>query len=628
MSGKPAARLGDAVACPKCGVTALVQGSANVFFDGLPAATLGHACGCGAALSAAVIPNVLINGQPVAVTGSLTSHGGVVIGGSGTVIIGTQGGGASAGSVAAEACAASGAAGHQAPGQGAPLGLRGRARPGPDGSPSRPAGAPVDQDMVGGEPERSVEHRITLRIGVFFDGTGNNLFNAATGAACRAEQLGFRQDQAESIALYCEKFMLRNDSSYANAETNIARLFRLYKNDSERSIEQDESIAKLRICIEGIGTRAGEPDSLLSMGTGLGSSGVLACVQTFPAAFSKRYDEFRLSNPDVIVEAVEFDLFGFSRGAAAARHFANEVLKAGGGVAAKGLARCFSWQSARVTLNFIGLFDTVAAVADPLRGDFSPANAVNPGLNLYLPAGCARKVVHLVANDEQRRNFALTRVAPQHEEIALPGAHADLGGGYPTEMTERLLLTRPFVSREHYGTDSHAAWSYRQAQVELAQLQQELWFAPDQARLTLDTWRTRLPAARGELPESEIFAAVRLERQVRGDLSLVYLRVMQRLASAHGVPLSAIDDDDPELRLPDEFQTIAAKLQAHAQGAALDLDKAETRLLFGRYVHLSAHWQAQIGRGLGNVDAVFVHAPTPDGRRYTYPNRPQAGYPQ
>ncbi|KUM38582.1 hypothetical protein, partial [Pseudomonas sp. EpS/L25] len=228
----------------------------------------------------------------------------------------------------------------------------------------------------------------------------------------------------------------------------------------------------------------------------------------------------------------------------------------------------------------------------------------------------------------QRRNFALTRVAPQHEEIVLPGAHADLGGGYPAEMTERLLLTRPRASRERYGTDSHTAWSYRQAQIELAHIQQEAWFDPDQARLTLDTWRIRLPAARGDRPESEVFAAVRLERRVRGDLSLVYLRVMHRLASLQGVPLSAIDDDDPELRLPDELQAIATKLQAHAQGAALHLDQAETRLLFGRYVHLSAHWQAQIGRGLGNVDVVFVHAPTPDGRRYVYPNLPQAGYPQ
>jgi len=628
MSGKPAARLGDAVTCPKCGATALVQGSSNVFFDGLPAATLGHACGCGAALSAAVIPNVLINGQPVAVTGSLTSHGGVVIGGSGTVIIGTHGGGASAGSVVADACASHGATAHQAPGQAAPQGLRGRERPAPDRSFRRPVGAPADQDGSLDESEHPVEQRITLRIGVFFDGTGNNLFNAATGAACRAEELGLRQDQAQSIARHCVKFMLNTDSSYANAETNIARLFRLYKNDSERSLEQDESIAKLRIYIEGIGTRAGHPDNVLSMGTGLGSSGVLACVQTFPAAFSERYDQFKRSNPKVIVEAVEFDLFGFSRGAAAARHFANEVLKAHGGIAATGLAPCFAWQRAKVTLNFIGLFDTVAAVADPLRGDFSPANAVNPGLNLYLPAGCARKVVQLAAGYEYRRNFALTSVAPEHEEITLPGVHADLGGGYPPEMQDRLLLTRPQASRERYGTDSHDAWSYRQAELDLAQLQQEPWFDPTHTRLSIDTWRFEVPRSRGESPETEVFAAIRLERQVRGELSLVYLRVMHRLASAHGVPLTALDDEDPEFALPNELKPIAAKLQARAQGAPLQVDQGEARLLLSRYVHRSAHWNARIGSGLGNVAAVFVDGPMPDGRRNVYPNRPRAGYPR
>jgi len=486
----------------------------------------------------------------------------------------------------------------------------------------------VEQGNSSGEPKHAVEQRITLRIGVFFDGTGNNLFNAATGAACRAEEQGFRQDQAQSIARHCDKFMLNTDSSYANAETNIARLYQLYKEDTQRRLRPSERLAQFPVYIEGIGTRAGQPDSLLSMGTGLGSSGVLACVQNFPGAFSKRYDEFRLSNPDVIVEAVEFDLFGFSRGAAAARHFANEVLKAEGGIAAIGLAPCFAWQRAKVTLNFIGLFDTVVAVADPLRGDLSPANAVNPGLNLYLPAGCARKVVQLAAGYEYRRNFALTSVAPEHEEITLPGVHADLGGGYPPEMQERLLLTRPQASRERYGTDSHDAWSYRQAELDLAQLQREPWFDPANTRLSIDTWRFEVPRSRGELPETEVFAAIRLEREVRGELSLVYLRVMHRLASAHGVPLTALDDEDPEFALPDELKPIAAKLQARAQGAPLQVDHAEARLLLSRYVHRSAHWNARIGSGLGNVAAVFVDGPMPDGRRNVYPNRPQAGYPR
>ncbi|MDR6676630.1 PAAR domain-containing protein [Pseudomonas oryzihabitans] len=560
MSGKPAARLGDPVACPKCGTTALVQGSSNVFFDGLPAATLGHACACGAALSAAVIPNVLINGKPAAVLGSVTSHGGVVIGGSGTVFIGMNGGGASTAGAANGACASQGDVTQPTPGRGAPLGLRSRERPVPGHSSSQPVGAASSQEQPTHESERSVQQRITLRIGVFFDGTGNNLFNADTGAACRAEEQGFREDQARSIARHCDKFMLNTDSSYANAETNIARLYRLYDSDVDRKLDRSEVRSSISVYIEGIGTRAGQPDSLLSMGTGLGSSGVLACVQTFPAEFSKRYDEFRLSNPELIVEAVEFDLFGFSRGAAAARHFANEVLKADGGVAATGLAPCFAWRRAKVTLNFIGLFDTVAAVADPLRGDFSPANASNPGLNLYLPVGCARKVVQLAAGYEYRRNFALTSVAPEHEEITLPGVHADLGGGYPPEMQERLLLTRPQASRERYGTDSHAAWSYRQAELDLAQLQREPWFDPATTQLSIDTWRIEIPRTRGDLPESEVFAAIRLERQVRGELSLVYLRVMHRLASTQGVPLTAIDDEDPGLRLPEELRPIATKL--------------------------------------------------------------------
>ncbi|WP_278387340.1 PAAR domain-containing protein [Pseudomonas oryzihabitans] len=623
MSGKPAARLGDAVACPKCGSTALVQGSADVTFDGLSAATLGHACGCGAALSAAVIPNVLINGRPAAVLGSLTSHGGVVVGGSGSVIIGLDAGGA-----AKAACASQAGITGLAPGQGKPSALRDRERQGIEAPAKHPEGAPGARDEVAEQAERPLEQRITLRIGVFFDGTGNNLFNAATGAACRAGEQGFDTNQAESIARHCQAFMGNPDSSYANADTNIVRLYRLYQDDTQRAVEQDEKSAAIPVYIEGIGTRAGQPDSALSMGTGLGASGVLGCVQTFPVAFGERYDQFKRINPNVVVEAIKFDIFGFSRGAAAARHFANEVLKAGGGIAAAGLARCFSWQSAKVRLNFIGLFDTVTAIADPRRGDFTPTNIANPGVNLYLPAGCADKVVHLVARDEHRRNFALTSVAPQHQEIALPGAHADLGGGYAPEMTERLLLTRPRASRERYGTDSQAAWSYRQAQRELAQLQREPWYDPGSTTLAIDTWRNNLPRTRGEMPETEVIAAIRLERQVRGELSLVYLRVMHRLAVANGVLLAAIDEADPELRLPDELKEIATKLQANVQGVPLHIDQAEARLLFGRYVHLSAHWNALLGKDLSNLGIFFVNAPTAAGKRNVYPNRPQAGYPE
>lgn len=92
MSGKPAARLGDPTACPLSGhgTNPIETGSPDVFFDGVPAAREGDKTACGSTLSTNVIPNVLINNKPAVVVGSAGNHGNLVIGGSGTIIIGTS----------------------------------------------------------------------------------------------------------------------------------------------------------------------------------------------------------------------------------------------------------------------------------------------------------------------------------------------------------------------------------------------------------------------------------------------------------------------------------------------------------------------------------------------------------
>jgi len=91
MQGKPAARVSDPTACPVPGhgTSPIVSGSPDVFFDGLPVARQGDPSACGGTLSGNLVPNVFINGLPVATLGSIGSHGNVIIGGSGTVIIGT-----------------------------------------------------------------------------------------------------------------------------------------------------------------------------------------------------------------------------------------------------------------------------------------------------------------------------------------------------------------------------------------------------------------------------------------------------------------------------------------------------------------------------------------------------------
>lgn len=93
----PAARISDMHTCPQ--VTVLVPhvggpilppGAPNVLIMGLPAATMGSMCTCvgppDVILKGSV--TVLIGGKPAARMGDPTAHGGVIVFGAPTVIIG------------------------------------------------------------------------------------------------------------------------------------------------------------------------------------------------------------------------------------------------------------------------------------------------------------------------------------------------------------------------------------------------------------------------------------------------------------------------------------------------------------------------------------------------------------
>lgn len=103
---KPAARVGDFHTCPKrTGKVPhvggpIVQGSPNVFIGGLPAARQGDMAVCIGPPDkiAGGSSSVFINGKPAARLGDDTAHGGVIVGGCGTVLIGDSAGGQSGGS--------------------------------------------------------------------------------------------------------------------------------------------------------------------------------------------------------------------------------------------------------------------------------------------------------------------------------------------------------------------------------------------------------------------------------------------------------------------------------------------------------------------------------------------------
>ena len=130
------------------------------------------------------------------------------------------------------------------------------------------------------------------------------------------------------------------------------------------------------------------------------------------------------------------NVFGFSRGAAAARHFVHKV---------KTQPRSFiGWNLTRerIIVNFVGLFDTVSSysavgsVKPELTGAFDDDVK---DLHLNFERDYASKVFHLTAADEYRLYFSLTNInsAIRHGfgmEVAISGAHADVGGSYASAV--------------------------------------------------------------------------------------------------------------------------------------------------------------------------------------------------
>jgi type VI secretion system secreted protein VgrG len=502
-------------------------------------------------------------------------------------------------------------------------------------STSTPEKLSLKYDLEEEEGEELSEG-ITLRLGLFFDGTGNNQGNSAATEQCRREDLQlFDPSELESIIQVCKAygfdkfggagFASSPDSSYGNAPSNVVHLYDLYPDDTATPIAAEAKIGYLSIYLEGIGTSSNGRDELLGMALGRGETGVVARVEQVPSWIKVQLDLFQQTNPDITIRRIEFDIFGFSRGGAAARHCANELLKPGRGLFSEilksgsfGLSPSFD-PGVDISLNLIGLFDTVAAIAAPELGDFTVSDDHNPGVNLYLPPGCARQVIQLRAGDEYRNNFALNSVQSGHREITLPGAHSDIGGGYPNRGHERLWLTKPRKVSVKIGRSVETS---------------EEWFAAcahahtlranglaDDGNIEVMAWKTAT-AQRGkaDLTHQDYWMVTVLDRPVRGELALISLRLMRELGVGHGVPFKSLEAQ-PSLALPEDLKPLAARiLEQTLVGTEIGLSTAQAHLLRRRYIHQSAHWTPRAG--------VMVNKPAQDNTRNVYPNTPQKGYPQ
>lgn len=484
---------------------------------------------------------------------------------------------------------------------------------------------PAGADAAPGPAPAADGHRgHVLQIGLFFDGTRNNALNLVRGR--RQPHALPEAREPDAVADDASTYQSRITSSSDNGPTNIARLHRLYP-DSRSGTPPQPSLA---IYIEGTGTRDGERDDLVGLAFGTGPTGVRAKVRQ---ALEERLPQALAAlaaRGAPAISGIAIDLFGYSRGAASARDATNTLaswhpahwqglLREAGLRVADG----FALPTPRV--RFVGLFDTVLAVRTA-QADQRP--------QVGLSAGIAAHVLHLVARDEHRHHFALTTVAPEHIEIALPGVHANVGGGYDQTEEGPKLLTRPRSERardspvEDFGTPTRewlqGTHSHRSAEAVAVKWRERL--GADATTIWVDTWhqwlRQRRPGSGSVQPTPTlyVYSAVVLKRPILWHYQLIPLRVMHRHAEKAGVAWTAAPDDVADWALPDELQEICARL---LDGAPLD--DGQEALLRRRYLMQSAHWNFDV---LGDTALVFAtdadvsELPYRPGPRMLYVNRP------
>jgi hypothetical protein len=179
--------------------------------------------------------------------------------------------------------------------------------------------------------------------------------------------------------------------------------------------------------------------------------------------------------------------------------------------------------------------DTVAAVGTVANG-LNPHSADTGNVDIRLRTGVAQKVFHITAQHECRYNFALNSVAPAWPELALPGAHSDIGGGYLPQLREDLFLTRPLVETLPHNQPGAQSHVYQQTMRSCTCWRTHLpsgplfvpVLSPRTSGRTISPRRPVQPATEAHL------AALTLRHRTVFDWSKVALRVMADAAAEAG----------------------------------------------------------------------------------------------
>lgn len=136
-----------------------------------------------------------------------------------------------------------------------------------------------------------------------------------------------------------------------------------------------------------------------------------------------------------LIKKINLSIFGFSRGAALARAFSNEIIwkSESEDSSLQYQIRGYPYKIP-LDINFLGIFDTVASFGLPATN--LPNKISFKGRDLVIDQRI-QNCLHLVAGNEQRFSFPVDSIRkdgvlknPNWKEIVYPGMHSDVGGGY------------------------------------------------------------------------------------------------------------------------------------------------------------------------------------------------------
>jgi len=399
---------------------------------------------------------------------------------------------------------------------------------------------------------------VTVRVSVFFDGTLNNRANTTAYPSLTAAQQ-----------------KARADSSYANDYSNVSKLEEVLQLPH---VGFDHSF---KIYVEGIGTLDGVDDSTYGAGTGLGDYGVPAKVERGMTRCEELITAAVRTN--FTITQIVLDAFGFSRGAAAARNFVHEALKADDGLAHRLTEAGYTVGS--VVVRFVGLFDTVASYG---------VQHTNDTADLKLDAiRVAEKVVQLAAGEEHRANFRLTNIASaggNGVEHYLPGVHSDIGGGYVDEVGDNLQLldldTTWVGAVERAALDREVSWALDRGWYELGEFAVNAGKPPGQMR------RTRLENGWNEIHVS------------RAHISNHYPRIPMHMMADYATQKQLVWSSGLTANYPITGDLVAAKatIEGAVRGSpAPDQDTWMNSMapwhkqLRHRYLHMSSFYGSTVG---------------------------------